>query len=125
LHTFAHFSLAHSLNCYYHHDEQKDQRVTTKPTINVTIGSVKAIDWRTRALLAEAELKTVRVALDSATEHLAGIELRFASRAALVSLTREGRINRFTFLRNGQMFRIETMGLLSDDWNQWKKDLLE
>lgn len=35
------------------------------------------------------------------------------------------RVNKFLFVRNSQMHVIETMGLMSDDIAQWKKDLLE
>ena len=44
--------------------------------------------------------------------------------AFLVSIEREGRLNKFLFRRNGQLFQVETMGLISDDIPQWKKDLL-
>jgi len=39
----------------------------------------------------------------------------------LVSVERDGRINRFVFARNGEHFIIETMGMLSDDVEGWKK----
>ncbi|QWY83200.1 hypothetical protein [Rhizobium phage RHph_X2_24] len=43
----------------------------------------------------------------------------------LIAIERDGRVNKFTFIRNGQQLTIETMGLLSDDVNRWKKELLE
>lgn len=41
--------------------------------------------------------------------------------ATLVSIERKGRMNLFTFKRNGEVFTIETMGLLSDDIAAWRK----
>lgn len=46
-------------------------------------------------------------------------------RAYLISIEREGRMNRFRFARaRFGIFVIETMGLLSDDINDWKRNLL-
>lgn len=42
----------------------------------------------------------------------------------LVDIQRDGRVNKFTFSRNGEFHIIETMGLLSDDLPEWKKRLL-
>lgn len=92
--------------------------------VNVNFDGAKPVDWRTRALLAEAELATVRTALETATEHLQGVELRFRSRAALTNITREGRKLHFTFVRNGELHRVTAMGTWDDDVDQWKKDLL-
>ena len=41
--------------------------------------------------------------------------------AKLVAINRNGRMNVFTFERNGEHFEIETMGMLSDDVPGWKK----
>ena len=46
------------------------------------------------------------------------------NRALLFSIEREGRTNKFTFIRNGKFHQIETMGLLSDDLTDWKRKLL-
>lgn len=46
------------------------------------------------------------------------------SRSFLFSIEREGRTNKFTFIRNGKFHQIETMGLLSDDVPGWKEALL-
>jgi len=43
--------------------------------------------------------------------------------AYLVSVERNGRLNKFTFKRGGEVFQIETMGLMSDDINEWKEKL--
>lgn len=50
---------------------------------------------------------------------------QLANRAYLIGINREGRSNKFVFVRAGQMHEIETMGLLSDNPAQWRKDLLE
>ena len=44
--------------------------------------------------------------------------------AVLVAIDRNGRSNIFTFARNGETFQIDTMGLLSDDVQQWRTELL-
>jgi hypothetical protein len=38
----------------------------------------------------------------------------------LSAIRREGRSNKFQFVRNGEIFEIETMGLLGDDIQTWK-----
>lgn len=45
--------------------------------------------------------------------------------AYLVGIERSGRVNRFIFRKNGTIVEIETMGLLSDNINEWKKILLD
>lgn len=42
----------------------------------------------------------------------------------LIGIEREGRENIFTFVRGDKVHQVRTMGLLSDDLPQWKKDLL-
>lgn len=44
-------------------------------------------------------------------------------RNTLINIERDGRYNRFTFVINGQIKIIETMGLLSDDLSDWKRSL--
>ena len=80
--------------------------------------------WKKRALDAEAKISVLNAALDVAREQLNGIELRFAERAALVSIVQTGRINRFTFLRNGQVHVVETYSTMEDDVPGWKSALL-
>lgn len=48
----------------------------------------------------------------------------FKMKPFLTSIEREGRLNKFTFMRNGERHMIETMGLLSDDLPDWKGKLL-
>lgn len=81
--------------------------------------------WKARAIAAETQLAIANTALALATEQLEGLELRLADRAALISIERNGRINRFLFVRNGQLLTIETMGTWDDDVEGWKKQLLE
>lgn len=81
--------------------------------------------WKQRAIAAEAQLAAATVALTEANEQLKGLQLTLADRAALISITRNGRMNRFMFVRNGQLLTIETMGTWDDDVDGWKKQLLE
>ena len=81
--------------------------------------------WRNRALVAEAETATLRAALDIAQQELNGIQLRLKERAALVSLTREGRKLRFIFTRNNELITVEAIGTWDDDVDAWKRQLLE
>lgn len=75
--------------------------------------------WRKRAMKAEQQLAALR-------EGLAGMELRFKERAALISIVRiDGRIVRFGFVRHDQIYFIEMIGSWSDDLDQWKRDLLQ
>lgn len=56
------------------------------------------------------------------TLETAGQEL--AKHAFLIAIERKGRSNIFKFMVGGETYEIETMGLLSDDVAQWRKDLL-
>lgn len=42
----------------------------------------------------------------------------------LVSIERDGRVNKFIFMRGEKMYVIETMGLISDNIPEWKEELL-
>lgn len=52
---------------------------------------------------------------------------QLASNAFIIGIERNAgsRTNKFTFVRNGEFYVIETMGLMSDNAAQWKRDLLE
>lgn len=39
----------------------------------------------------------------------------------LIAIHRDGRLNVFTYQRNDEIFTIETMGLLGDDVEGWRK----
>ncbi len=45
-------------------------------------------------------------------------------RSILIGLERKGRSNIFTFVRGDKVHQIETMGLIGDDFGQWRRDLL-
>ena len=70
-------------------------------------------------------IKELNEALEIARQQLAAIELLQRDRACLISITREDRINRFTFVRNGQLTTIETYSMMDDNVTGWKRDLLE
>jgi hypothetical protein len=72
---------------------------------------------RERAERAEADLAKAR-------EHLAGIELRLANRAVLVSLIRDKRKVRFVFERNGDLTQIEAYITLDQGWDELERRLL-
>lgn len=67
----------------------------------------------------ENQVATLRGALISAVE----ANEKLSQRPFLISIRRAGRSNTFVFARNGELIQIETMGLISDDVEQWKKDL--
>jgi hypothetical protein len=81
----------------------------------------KRNDWKQRALEAEAALATGA----QAAEELQGVLAKLHDRPVLINIDREGRRNRFTFIRNNQAYVIETVGTWDDDLATWKKDLLQ
>lgn len=44
----------------------------------------------------------------------------FLTSCRLLSIHRNGRLNVFTFARGDQIFTVETMGLLSDNPDEWR-----
>lgn len=74
--------------------------------------------WRRRAERAEAALAEI-------SESIAGLELLQGERANLISITRNGRMNRWLFSRGTDLISIETVGSWDDDVDAWKHDLLE
>lgn len=81
--------------------------------------------FKERADNAEAALKIADAELKRASEELAGIQLRMADQAVLISITTENRANRFLFVRNGEPILVETFSQMSDDVPGWRKSLLE
>lgn len=77
---------------------------------------IKAMEAVFNAQLAELQERLERA--EAAAQEM-------AKHAYLVGINRDGRSNKFIFVRGGQMHEIETMGLLSDNPAQWRKDLLE
>ncbi|AHJ10751.1 hypothetical protein P106B_68 [Rhizobium phage vB_RglS_P106B] len=72
------------------------------------------LPWNSRKLRElEAQLAATRAAAEEMAKH-----------AFIVSIERRERLNVFTFIRNGETYQIETMGLISDDITDWKRKLL-
>jgi len=69
--------------------------------------------------ISRAQMKRLKDAAEATT---ASVE-RIKDLPVLVSLEREGRLNKFIFARGDKLIAIETMGLISDDFGQWRKDL--
>jgi hypothetical protein len=63
-------------------------------------------------------------ALATARKHANNIEQIVKQQTVLIAIERSGRVNKFTFIRNNVPFVIETYGSLSDNWQQWKAELL-
>jgi len=62
--------------------------------------------------------------LQEQLENLLKITEDMRENAYLVGIEREGRTNKFIFMRNGKLIQIETIGMISDDLPEWKKQLL-
>lgn len=71
---------------------------------------------RLREAFAELELRNRE--LIAASEAI-------KKRAFLFAIERDGRLNKFTFIRDGLFVTIETMGMLGDNVPGWKRELLE
>lgn len=48
------------------------------------------------------------------------VSREFLNACRLLSIHRNGRVNVFTFARGDQIFTVETMGLLSDNPDEWR-----
>lgn len=62
--------------------------------------------------------------LESALEDMIKANESLSKRSFIVSIDRQNRVNKFTFVRNGEMYVVETMGLISDNLPEWKAKLL-
>lgn len=81
---------------------------------------------RMKELEAEnALLRQANQMLQKTLEDLIKASENISKRAHLIGISRNGRVNTFTFARAGTVYSIETMGLISDNLAQWKKDLIE
>ena len=60
--------------------------------------------------------------IDAGTQ-AATMSEQFINAPKLIALHRNGRLNVWTFARGDEMITIETMGLLSDDVENWKQQL--
>lgn len=84
----------------------------------------KRIDWKSRALAAEARLAELLPVLTEADERLAAVQAIIADRASLASIAVDGRTLRFIFVRNGETTVIETYATMDADVSAWKRALL-
>jgi hypothetical protein len=69
------------------------------------------------------ELENQNAVLAETLENLTAAARAMDGRAYLFKIDRDGRTNKFTFVRGTELHVIETMGLLSDDIAQWHSDL--
>jgi len=70
-----------------------------------------------------AEIEAALVQLQTAHNALIADAAALRQRAFIIGIERTGRVNKFTFARNGQIHVIETYGTLADDVHGWRKDL--
>lgn len=68
-----------------------------------------------------AALKALQLAHNALIDDAAALKRR----PYLIGIERTGKLNKFTFSRNGQIHVIETYGTLADDVHGWQRDLLE
>lgn len=54
-------------------------------------------------------------------QQAASMAKQFIDAPKLIAIHRDGRLNVFTFARGDEYFTIETMGLLNDDVDGWRK----
>lgn len=59
----------------------------------------------------------------AATDLLNSLE-ELKQKTMLIGIEREGRLNKFTFVRNGTVHQIETYSTMGDDLPGWKEKLL-
>ena len=69
------------------------------------------------------DLEAQNEVLAETLENLTAAARAMDGRAYLFKIDRDGRTNKFTFVRGTELHVIETMGLLSDDIEQWRNDL--
>lgn len=71
--------------------------------------------YRQRALIAEQQVQFWK----ELVEQRANVANEFMQACRLISIDRNLRFNYFTFARGNETFTIETMGLLSDNLDEW------
>lgn len=59
----------------------------------------------------------------TAAELLNSLE-KLKNQAILIGIERVGKLNKFTFVRNGEPYVIETYSTLGDNLPEWKEKLL-
>lgn len=101
---------------------------TTALTVFGVIATIAAIYYRQsarRARLSIDNLRAEHTAIVGAWEaelvKVQGVSHNFLHACRLLSIHRNGRVNLFTFSRSDEIFTIETMGLLSDDPDEWRR----
>lgn len=78
-----------------------------------------------KAVFAALELAKANCEqLEAALEQAIAANEALQKRAFIIGIDRQQRMNKFTFMRNGELHQIETMGLISDDIRDWKEKLL-
>lgn len=65
------------------------------------------------------KVEALQAQLEAAHAALQQVE----KRAFIIDITRDGKLNKFMFACNGKVHVIETMGLLSDNVEEWKEQL--
>ena len=82
----------------------------TKTTVTFGTVSTPSIDWQARALAAEAERDALKAEI--------------ATSAKLVSIIKDGRTLRMTFMRNGRAIIVESYASMSINTKQLQAALL-
>jgi hypothetical protein len=82
-------------------------------------------DWRKRAQAAEVSLREADKHIADARQSLEQVQMMHRDRAALVSITQNGRTLAFTFVRNGELTVCETYSTMEADVPAWRAALLD
>ncbi|RUW55644.1 hypothetical protein EOA32_01085 [Mesorhizobium sp. M1A.F.Ca.ET.072.01.1.1] len=72
-----------------------------------------------------ADIQAAYSALEAAHKELTARAEAMNKHAYLIGIDRDGKLNKFTFVRDGKFTVIETYGTLEDDPAAWKRELLE
>lgn len=97
---------------------------TTALTVCFVIAILFNVYWirRARYWMKRAEtLGNNCEAWEAEISRISGISHNFLNACRLIAIHRNGRVNEFTFARHDKMFMIETMGILSDRPDEWRK----
>lgn len=80
-------------------------------------------DKRAALAVALAAQKQIEE-LEKRLEEVIAANEALSKRAFIIGIEREGRICKFTFVRSGELYVVETMSLISDNLPEWKAKLL-